>query len=184
MARLLRGLVLIAVLGGLAVLAASAALQWWEPPAAPPVTAERVANPGERVRVEVLNAGGVAGMARAATEILRDSGFDVVDVGNASSFDQDTSVVLARLGRVDMAAWVADALAISNYENELDSTIFVDITVRLGRNWHPSIVAARDAALAAAADTLPVPEPEPRWRAVLTRLRQWADDLTQTDDGS
>ena len=184
MGRLLRGLVLMAVLGGLAVLAASAALQWWEPPEVPAVTAEVVANPGERVRVEVLNAGGVAGMAREATELLRDAGFDVVDVGNASSFDQDSSVVLARLGRVDMASWVADALAIPSYQGEPDSTIYVDVTVLLGENWSPAVVAARDSALAAeAAAAAAEPEPEPGWRGVLLRLRQLADDLTQSDGG-
>jgi hypothetical protein len=181
MGRLLRGLVLMAVLGGLAVLAASAALQWWEPPADPPITAEMVANPGERVRVEVLNAGGVAGMAREATEILRDAGFDVVDVGNASSFDQDTSVVLARLGRVDMAGAVAEALAISSYIDEPDSSVYVDVTVLLGKSWDPAIVAARAAELAE--DTTVVPDPEPGWRGVLTRLRDWADGINQSGNG-
>ncbi len=177
MSRLLRGLVVMVVLGGLAVLAASAALQWWEPPEAPPVTAEVVANPGERVRVEVLNAGGVAGMARAATEILRDAGFDVVDVGNAGTFDRDSSVVLARLGRVDMASMVADALAIGSFQDEPDSTIFVDVTVLLGKNWDPAIVAAR------AADAIAVPVPEPGWRNVLVRLREWAGGLNDSDGG-
>ena len=37
-----------------------------------------------RVRVEVLNAGGVPGMASRATDHLRESGFDVVYYGNAS----------------------------------------------------------------------------------------------------
>ena len=31
-----------------------------------------------RIRVEVLNAGGVSGMAREATDVLRSVGFDVV----------------------------------------------------------------------------------------------------------
>ena len=47
-----------------------------------------------RVTVEVLNAGGVSGMARAATVALRSAGFDVVSFGNASSFDQVESVVV------------------------------------------------------------------------------------------
>ncbi|MXW09676.1 MAG: LytR family transcriptional regulator [Gammaproteobacteria bacterium] len=177
MARLLRGLALVAVLGGLAVLAGSAALQWWEPPETAPVTADVVANPRERVRVEVLNAGGVAGMAREATEVLRDGGFDVVEFGNADAFDRDSSVVLARLGRVDLASMVADALAISTYENEADSTAYVDVTVLLGSTWNPAILIEREAERAQ--DTTAAPPPEPGWRGILSRLREWADGLNQ-----
>ncbi len=177
MARLLRGLALVAVLGGLAVLAGSAALQWWEPPETTPVTADVIANPRERVRVEVLNGGGVAGMARTATELLRDAGFDVVEFGNADAFDRDSSVVLARLGRVDLASMVAGALAIPAFHDEPDSTAYVDITVLLGSTWDPSVVAARTAE--PAQDTITIPAPEPGWRGVLSRLREWAEGLNQ-----
>ena len=181
MGRLLRGLVLIAALGGLAVLAASAALQWWEPPETEPITAEMVANPGERVTVQVLNAGGVAGMAQAATGILRDAGFDVVEFGNADSFDRDSSVVLARMGRVDLASMVAEALAIPVYQDEADTTAFVDITVLLGSAWDPD--RARPAP-EPAADTAAVPEPEPGWRGILMRLRDWTDSRNQSSNQS
>ena len=43
-----------------------------------------------RIRVEVLNAGGEPGMARMATDQLRDRGFDVVYFGNAESFGRDS----------------------------------------------------------------------------------------------
>ena len=181
MNRLLRGLVLIAALGGLAVLAASAALQWWEPPEMQPTTAEMVANPGERVTVQVLNAGGVAGMAQAATGILRDAGFDVVEFGNADSFDRDSSVVLARMGRVDLASMVAEALAIPTYQDEADSTAFVDITVLIGSSWEPALIRPEPEP---APDTLAAPESEPGWRGVLIRLRDWADGLSQADNQS
>ncbi|HEX2721963.1 MAG TPA: LytR C-terminal domain-containing protein, partial [Gemmatimonadaceae bacterium] len=39
--------------------------------------------PGVRIKVEVLNATGVRGLARKATMFLRDRGFDVVAVGTA-----------------------------------------------------------------------------------------------------
>ncbi len=178
MRRLLRGLALVAVLGGLAVLAGSAALQWWEPPETTPVTADVIANPRERVRVEVLNAGGVAGMAREATEVLRDAGFDVVEFGNADAFDRDSSLVLARLGRVDLASMVADALAIPTYQDEPDSTAYVDVTVLLGSIWDPSILIAREAARTQ--ETVAAPPPEPGWRGILSRLREWADGRNQT----
>jgi hypothetical protein len=91
--------------------------------------------PGERVRVEVRNAGGVAGAAHDATDILRERGFDVVQYGNASSFDRDTTVVVDRVGRRDLAEAVANALGIRNVLVEPDSDLFVDVSVLLGRDW-------------------------------------------------
>jgi hypothetical protein len=101
---------------------ASAAL---EPPRAP----------AERVRVEVLNAAGVPGLARAATERLRQQGFDVVYYGNASGFGPDTSRVLDRLGRLDAAVAVADAIGVGHVSLAPDTSLYVDVTVVLGRDW-------------------------------------------------
>ena len=179
MSRLLRGLALVAVLGGLAVLAGSAVLQRWEPRETAPVTAEIVANPGERVIVQVLNNGGLDGMAAAATEVLREAGFDVVESDNLQPFDRENSVVLARSGRLDMASWVADALVIAGYRDEPDSTVYVDVTVLLGTDWSPEVVIERAAERAQAQDTVAAPPPEPGWRGILSRLREWADGLNQ-----
>lgn len=91
---------------------------------------------GERVRVEVYNAGGVTGMARAATERLRDVGFDVVNFGNAASFDPERpSEVVDRVGRPDLAEAVAAALRIHNVHSDPDPNLFVDVTVVVGRDW-------------------------------------------------
>ena len=91
--------------------------------------------PGERVRVEVLNAMGAAGVAGEVTDLLRERGFDVVQFGNASSFDRDTTVVIDRVGREDFAEAVANALGIRNVLVEPDSSLFVDVSVLLGRDW-------------------------------------------------
>jgi hypothetical protein len=93
------------------------------------------APPPERVRVEVLNAGGVPGQARAATRRLRDLGFDVVKFGNAGSFDRDSSAVMDRVGRPDLARAVADVLGVERVSTERDPNLFVDVTVLLGRDW-------------------------------------------------
>ena len=93
---------------------------------------------GERVRVEVLNAGGRADMARRATDLLRRRGFDVVYFGNAERFDQDTSQVLDRVGRSATARAVADALGISRVRSEPDRNLYLDVTVRLGSDWEPA----------------------------------------------
>jgi len=94
-----------------------------------------VPRPAERVRVEVLNASGVPGLARRGTEALRDGGFDVVSYGNAPGFAPDTSLVLDRVGRMELARSVADALLIPRVHARPDSNVYVDVTVVLGRDW-------------------------------------------------
>lgn len=103
--------------------------------------------PGERVRVEVLNASGVPGLARRGTEMLRDGGFDVVHFGNAPGFAPDTSLVLDRVGRMELARSVADLVQIPRVYARPDSNVYVDVTVVLGRDW--------------AAENAEVPPPEP-----------------------
>lgn len=96
----------------------------------------------DRVRVEVLNAAGRAGLAREATRVLRDSGFDVVFYGNADSFGLDSSSVAARLGDVAAAASVAQALGIEAVVDEPDSTRVLDVSVILGMDWTPPATRA------------------------------------------
>ncbi|HUF11486.1 MAG TPA: LytR C-terminal domain-containing protein [Longimicrobiales bacterium] len=90
---------------------------------------------GPRIRVEVLNAAGVAGLARQAMQHLRERGFDVVYIGNAGSFEQDSTVVVARTADVDAARRVARALGTDSVVVDPDPQLYVDATVRLGRNW-------------------------------------------------
>lgn len=98
--------------------------------------------PRERVRVEVLNAGGVAGVARDVRDLLIDDGFDVVQWGNASSFDRDSTVVVDRVGREELAEAVANALGIRNVLLEPDPDLFVDVSVLVGRDWAGRVVEA------------------------------------------
>ena len=94
-----------------------------------------LAPPVERVRVEVLNAGGVAGRARLATERLREIGFDVVSFGNAGTFDRETTAVVDRVGRPELAQAVARVLGVEAVVSEPDPNLFVDVTVLLGKDW-------------------------------------------------
>ena len=91
---------------------------------------------GGRVRIEVLNAGGVTGMARTATGVLREAGFDVTGYGNAATFDPARpSTVIDRVGNMDMALAVAAALGIDNVHSDPDPNLYVDVSVVLGREW-------------------------------------------------
>ena len=134
MKRTLKAAIFVVAGGGVAVLALSAIGQWVPDDTAPAGQA-LLSRGAERVTVDVLNAGGVDGMARVATDHLRETGFDVVSVGNASSFDQDSTIVIDRAGSLQKAAAVADALGVRSVVSEPDPNLFVDVTVRLGSDW-------------------------------------------------
>jgi LytR cell envelope-related transcriptional attenuator len=104
-------------------------------------TRERDApRPAGRVRVEVLNASDVPGVAAKGRTLLRDRGFDVVYVGNAQGYPPDSSLVLDRVGRMELARAVADEIEIPRVVARPDSNVYADVTVVLGRDWvasHP-----------------------------------------------
>ncbi len=137
-------LVLGVVIIGLGLGAVFTRGEWME---APPRTLEIdevpeertfvIPSAGNRVRVEVLNAGGVQGMAARARDLLREGGFDVVYYGNAPSFGRDSSVVLDRVGERDAAAAVARSLGVAGISSEPDTALLVDVTVLLGTDWDP-----------------------------------------------
>lgn len=90
---------------------------------------------GTRIKVEVLNATKVRGLARKATFYLRDRGFDVVSMGT-SRLESDSTVVLDRSGHPEWASLVAKALN-AKVQTRLDSSRYLDVTVLIGRNWRP-----------------------------------------------
>ena len=90
-----------------------------------------------RVTVEVLNGGGVPGIAGVVRDLLREEGFDVVYVGNAASFDEANSVVIDRTSRADGAESVAHSLGVPEVRVDPDTTLLVDVTVLIGADWTP-----------------------------------------------
>jgi hypothetical protein len=88
----------------------------------------------ERIRVEVLNGAGVPGLAREVTRKLRVEGFDVVFYGNAARADRDSTIVVDRIGNPQAAEAVAQALGVSRIETVLDTTLYLEATVLLGRD--------------------------------------------------
>ncbi len=138
MTGVLRTALLVVLAAGVLVLLGSAVMHW-----VPGESSNPAAAPGEdRVTVDVRNAGGVSGMARAATDHLRSSGFDVVGVGNANRMDRDSSVVIDRTGNMRRAAEVAEVLGIGTVVSRPDSNLFVDVTVELGSGWRAADVEA------------------------------------------
>jgi hypothetical protein len=129
------------VLGALAAgLAAGILLTLWRAtgPEAPAAESGGEPVPGQPVvRVEVLNGAGRAGLARVATAALRDAGYDVVFFGNAPAFDTDSSVVIDRVDRPELAEAVGAAAGIGRIRSEPDPGRQVEATVLLGRDWEP-----------------------------------------------
>ncbi|HZO20187.1 MAG TPA: LytR C-terminal domain-containing protein [Gemmatimonadaceae bacterium] len=130
----------IIVAGGLLVVAAVVALLVPKPSTrAPQAVRQEIdaeAPAGVRIRVEVLNATRVRGLARRATMHLRDRGFDVVAVGTSRE-TRDTTVVLDRSGHPGWASLVARALGGARVENAPDSSRYLDVTVLIGTTWTP-----------------------------------------------
>ena len=99
---------------------------------APPVLAPA----NVRVRVEIINATRTRGLARRATRVLRDRGFDVVTYAT-SGVTQDSTVVLDRSNHLDWARLVGQALGGARVEARPDTSRYVDVTVVLGTSWRP-----------------------------------------------
>ena len=90
---------------------------------------------GVRVRVQVINTTRTRALARRATRVLRDHGYDVVEMSTGSAA-LDTTLVLDRSGHPAWAASVARLLGpAARSEARPDSSHYLDVTVLLGRTW-------------------------------------------------
>lgn len=87
-----------------------------------------------RIRVEVRNGAGLPGAAERMTDLLRRRGFDVVDFGNARRFDHPRTHVLDRIGNPGYARDVAGVLRGVPIESAPDSSLYLDVTVMIGRD--------------------------------------------------
>ena len=130
----------VAAVAGVVVVGAAVAVAFREPSTrAPQAVRQRIdaeAPAGVRIRVEVLNATRVRGLARRATMHLRDRGFDVVNVGTSRE-THDTTVVLDRSGHPQWAELVAKALGGARVAAAPDSSRYLDVTVLVGATWLP-----------------------------------------------
>lgn len=90
---------------------------------------------GIRIKVEVINASNARGAARRATQLLRDRGYDVVDMGTSRQ-KQDATVVLDRSHHPEWAALIAKAINGVAQERP-DTSRYLDATVLLGADWTP-----------------------------------------------
>ena len=127
---------IVAVVSVVALASAGAMVWAHSEKASPRVVrvAEVRAPEGQRIRVQVLNGTKVRGLARRATTLLRDRGFDVVEMGTISD-TRDTTLVLDLSGHPDWANRVARVLAPARVEARRDTSRYLDIAIILGSTW-------------------------------------------------
>lgn len=91
----------------------------------------------QAIRVEVLNGSGVPRLAAKAKDYLQTKGFDVVQTGNASHTNYKKSIVQDRIGNIQNALQVANALGISEsgVVQQKNPQRFVEVTVILGADY-------------------------------------------------
>lgn len=111
-----------------------------------------------RIRVQVRNGSGIPGAAADVTEYLRSAGFDVVDFGNAEEFDEPRTLVIDRVGAPERAREVAAALQGVPIRSAIDTSLYLDVTVLVGRDA-PALLSGGGG------------EEESGWREWLRRLR-------------
>lgn len=92
---------------------------------------------GEIIQVEVRNGCGEDGLAADMTRFLRDHGFDVVDVGDHTSFDEATTKVVDRIGDLESARKVARAIGLAEDRvvQEIRPDYYLDASVIIGRDF-------------------------------------------------
>ena len=127
---------LVAVLGASSVMVHSRS--GTAGPLLPSVTGDHVvrAPVGQRIRVQVLNTTKTRGLARRATRLLRDRGFDVVELGTVGP-TMDTTLVLDLSGHPAWADAVAKVMAPAHTRARRDSSRYLDVTVLVGSSWRP-----------------------------------------------
>ncbi|HMB94035.1 MAG TPA: LytR C-terminal domain-containing protein [Rhodothermales bacterium] len=101
----------------------------------------RDANPGDLVgdiiQVEVRNGCGVTGLAAEMTQFLRGEGFDVVEVGDYTSFNEPKTLVIDRVGNLEAARQVAASLGLPEDRviQDIRQDYFLDASVVIGQDY-------------------------------------------------
>jgi LytR cell envelope-related transcriptional attenuator len=87
-----------------------------------------------RLRVELLNGTGVAGIAESARGALVKLGIDVVAVGNAERFDYSESILVARERGTDVRL-LGEVIGCRHVVDQLDKSAAADASLILGADY-------------------------------------------------
>jgi len=107
------------------------------PPANPKRATDTTKLVGTIIQVEVRNGAGIDHLAAETTHYLRQRGFDVVDVGNYETFQQDHSIVIDRVGDLKAARRVAEALGLppDRVRQDIQRQYYLDASVVIGHDY-------------------------------------------------
>ena len=88
-------------------------------------------------QVEVRNGVGVTGVAERMRAYLRTKNYDVVWVGNHTSFDQDETVVVDRRGNLDIARNIVATLGLpeDRISQEIRDEYHLDASIIIGKDY-------------------------------------------------
>ena len=90
----------------------------------------------EILRVEVLNGSGINGLAKKTAEYLRDKNLDVIIISNAQYDTISHTVIIDRLKKNAVyAKYVANRIGCKNIISVIDSSLYVDVTVIIGKDY-------------------------------------------------
>ncbi len=96
-----------------------------------------------RVRVRVLNGTATRGLAKRATFLLRDLGYDVVDYDTDVTVKRGATLIRSHTGHREWAERLHRALGTGTIEDRPEGSRYVDFTVFLGSDWKASAKAFR-----------------------------------------
>lgn len=88
-------------------------------------------------QVEVRNGVGVTGIAEQMRVYLRSKGYDVVGVENHSSFDVDQTIIIDRIGNLEIARQVAASLGLPSerVRQDVRREFHLDASIILGKDY-------------------------------------------------
>ncbi len=87
-----------------------------------------------RIVVEVRNGCGIKGIGEVVGRKLRNYGFDVIYIGNAEDFNFGKTIVVDRCGDLSKAREVARRLGTDAVLQQINTNLFVDVTVIVGHD--------------------------------------------------
>ena len=89
------------------------------------------------IRIAIFNGCGASQLAARMTKKARRLGLDVIDEGNADSFEYSYSMTIDRVGDLDKARRVADILGIPHYIQQVSEDQFrlEEVSVIIGRDY-------------------------------------------------
>lgn len=101
-------------------------------------TTNKVTNqPNLTMQLDVRNGTGEDGIAKLFTDYLRENGFDVVEMGNYNTEDQEKSLILDRKGSKQNCKKIAQVLGVSdkNVIQQINKDLLIDATVVIGKDY-------------------------------------------------